>query len=193
MEKHGALVRQDFDAKSGRVGMLKRGEVVVALESKKQGAGQRIYIDGPRLTGWLNTKANDGAPILLPVREKAATASDEKEEEDVAANADAGGEGAGVFGGGKKGGLFGGGGGSGVFGGTGTAVRAGRGRGAGAGRGRGRARGRGGKQEFTIKISKWPRGRVKKMYRGLMVRPSATIVLQWRHCLSVATATATPV
>lgn len=47
--------------------MLKRGEIVLALESKKQGAGQRIYIEG-RLTGWLNTKASDGAPILLPVR-----------------------------------------------------------------------------------------------------------------------------
>lgn len=183
MEKHGALVRQDFDAKSGRVGMLKRGEVVVALESKKQGAGQRIYIDGPRLTGWLNTKANDGAPILLPVREKAAIASDEKEEDDVAANVDAGGNGPGVFSGkgtgGKKGGLFGGGGsGGGVFGGTGTAVRAAaklRRGGGGVGRGRGRARGRGGKQEFTIKISKWPRGRVKMMYRGLLVRPSATV------------------
>lgn len=169
VERHGALVRQDFDAKSGRVGMLKRGEVVVALESKKQGAGQRIYIDGPRLSGWLNTKANDGAPILLPVREKVSSAGEDNQEEDgVDTNEKVGG----VFGGGKtsgsKRGLFGGGGG-GVFGGA-----AGR---AGKGRGRGRGRGRGGKQEFTIKISKWPRGRIKMMYRGLLVGLPSCIML----------------
>lgn len=156
--------------------MLKRGEVVVALESKKQGAGLRIYIDGPRLTGWLNTKANDGAPILLPVREKVASAVGDQDE----ADSDAGGEA--VFAGGKagatKGGMFGrGGGGGGVFGSTGAAVQAAaklRRGGAVAGRG-GRGRGRGAKQEFTIKVQKWPRGRVKMMYRGLLVRPRATV------------------
>lgn len=154
--------------------MLKRGEVVVALESKKQGPGQRIYIDGPRLTGWLNTKANDGAPILLPVREKVATSAEDKEEEDKATKA-------GGKPGSSKGGLFGGGGGGGVFGrgGTTTAVQAAAklrrgGSAAGRGRGRGRARGRGNKQEFTIKVSKWPRGRVKMMYRGLLVRLPST-------------------
>ena len=157
--------------------MLKRGEVVVALDTKKQGAGQRIYIDGPRLTGWLNTKANDGAPILLPVREKVATAGGDQEE----ADSDAGGKGvfAGGTAGGNQGGMFGRGGGGGVFGSTGTAVRAAaklRRGGAVAGRG-GRARGRGGKQEFTIKVQKWPRGRVKMMYRGLLVRPRPTVSL----------------
>ena len=43
-------------------GMLKRGEIVTARETRKFGAGRRVYIED-RLTGWLNTKANDGESL----------------------------------------------------------------------------------------------------------------------------------
>eukprot|EP01047_Picozoa_sp_COSAG01_P026031 COSAG01_NODE_1663_length_9574_cov_5.585646_1_plen_70_part_00 len=65
-----------------------------ALETRKQGAGLRMRIGGD-VPGWVSTKANDGSPILLPIKapKQKATA--------VAA------DGGGVFGG-SKGGMFGG-------------------------------------------------------------------------------------
>ena len=64
LEKRGILVRAGFDMKSAETGNLKAGEVVKALEQRKNPKGiVRVRFKG-RVSGWASLTAGDGSTLL---------------------------------------------------------------------------------------------------------------------------------
>jgi hypothetical protein len=59
------LCREGFDMSTAKAGTLKKGEVITALEERKNAKGvTRVRFDNGTLKGWVSTNAGDGSVLL---------------------------------------------------------------------------------------------------------------------------------
>ena len=59
------LTRQGFEMSTKKVGTLKKGSVIEALETRVNDKGvTRVRFDNGTIAGWVSTKAGDGSVLL---------------------------------------------------------------------------------------------------------------------------------